>query len=172
MSGPVRRFRLKEGTAFPSAAGSASTLEVRMHARTNRPLRRHVFALLSALLALAWAATAAAKEETGSATAGPPVSLSSEQRSKLAAKRLATLRGTPPSISVVKAPDIVTIGEPTGVTLKPAPAAAASTGPVPLDPATARALQLLRVTLPVDVLRALGLAKPVSGRTQGEGGTW
>jgi len=141
-----------------------------MHARTNRPLRRHVFALLSALLALAWAATAAAKEETGSATAGPPAPLSFEQRSKLAAKRLATLRGTPPSIPVVKAPDIVTIGEPTDVTLKPAPAAAtAPTGPVPLDPATARALQLLRVTLPVDVLRALGLAKPASGTTQGAG---
>jgi hypothetical protein len=141
-----------------------------MHARTNRPLRRHAFPLLSALLALVWAATTAAKEETGSATAGPPAPLSFEQRSKLAAKGLATLRGTPPSISVAKAPDIVTIGEPTGVTLKPAPAAAtAATGPVPLDPSTAQALQLLRVMLPVDALRALGLAKPGSGETQGPG---
>jgi hypothetical protein len=141
-----------------------------MLVRPDAPIRRapRPGLIPLVLIALAWAAAAGAKDERGLETVGPPAPLSAEQRAQLAAKQLARIRTVPPPAPVVKAPEIVTIGEPTGVAVKAAPKPASlPAGPVPLDASEVRALELLRITLPIDVLRAAGLAKPESHGSSG-----
>jgi len=120
------------------------------------------------VIAFARAADCSAKDETGSYTAGPPAPLSAEQRAQLEAKRLARMQGVTPAVSTTKVREIVTIGEPTGVAIKAAPTPGPiAAGPVPLDVAEVRALELLRITLPIEVLRAAGLVKPESRGSSG-----